>query len=272
MARVCVFCSSSELIDPVHRDLARDVGAELARRGHDLVSGGGRVSMMGAVARAVRAGGGHTLGVIPQALVGLEVADVDADELVVTAGMRERKGLMDAAADAFLALPGGIGTLEELLEVWVAGTLGLHAKPVVVLDPDGVLAGLRDLVDALVGQGFVRPGAASTAVWTTTVGQALDAVEAGIEVARRGGLRSAPLPAELLEADVPAAELPVAELPVAELPVAELPVAELPVAELPAAELPAAELPAAELPAAELPAAELPAADRPAADVLPGEA
>jgi hypothetical protein len=198
MARVCVFCSSSERIHPAHVELAREVGAELARRGHDLVSGGGRVSMMGAVASAVRAGGRHTLGVIPEALVGLEVADVDADELVVTADMRERKGRMDAAADAFLTLPGGIGTLEELLEVWVAGTLGMHGKPVVVLDPGGVLLGLRDLVDKLVAQGFVRPRAAAGVTWTSTVAEALDAVEAGLAA---GGVTVDPFAEEVLEAE-----------------------------------------------------------------------
>jgi uncharacterized protein (TIGR00730 family) len=201
VARVCVFCSSSQVIDPAHVRLAAQVGDELARRGHDLVSGGGRVSMMGAVAGAVRAGGRHTLGVIPEALVGLEVADVDADELVVTADMRERKGRMDAAADAFLTLPGGIGTLEELLEVWVAGTLGMHRKPVVVLDPDGVLAGLRTLVDALVAQGFVRPAAAAGAIWTSSVEAAMDAVEAGVAAAAATGPPPAPTPQEVLEAD-----------------------------------------------------------------------
>jgi uncharacterized protein (TIGR00730 family) len=180
VARICVFCASSERIHPAHVELARDLGHELARRGHDLVSGGGRVSMMGAVARAVRAGGRHTIGVIPQALVGLEVADDDADELVVTADMRERKGRMDAAADAFVALPGGLGTLEELLEVWVSRTLAMHHKPVVVLDPTGVLAGLADLVDKLVAQGFVRPAAAGAAMWAASVTEALDAVEAGL--------------------------------------------------------------------------------------------
>jgi uncharacterized protein (TIGR00730 family) len=198
MARICVFCSSSLVIDPVHLDLARDVGTELAGRGHDLVSGGGRVSMMGAVAGAVRAGGRHTLGVIPEALLGLEVAD-DADELVVTVDMRQRKGLMDEAADAFLALPGGLGTLEELLEVWVAGSLGMHTKPVVVLDPDGVLGGLHQLVGSLVSSGFVPPGAAATAVWTRTITEALDAVEAGI--ALRPATPRRPDAEELLEAD-----------------------------------------------------------------------
>ena len=189
-----MFCASSERIHPAHVELAAELWNELARRGHDLVSGGGRVSIMGAVARAVRAGGGHTLGVIPEALVGLEVADDDADELVVTADMRERKGRMDAAADAFVTLPGGLGTLEELLEVWVAGTLGMHDKPEVVLDPTGVYSALRDLVDKLLVQGFVRPGAEQLAVWTSSVPEALDAVEAGL--ARR---RPTPVPAEIGE-------------------------------------------------------------------------
>src|SRR3954452_5955751 len=194
VARICVFCSSSERIHPAHVELAAQVGAEIARRGHDLVSGGGRVSMMGAVARGVRAGGNHTLGVIPEALVGLEVADTDADELLVTADMRERKGRMDAAADAFLALPGGLGTLEELLEVWVAGTLGMHGKPVVILDPTGVYAALHDLVDKLLVQGFVRPGAEGYAVWTSTVSGAFDAIEIGL-----GGARTVPDAADVSE-------------------------------------------------------------------------
>ena len=202
MARVCVFCASSERIHPAHVDLAREVGAEIARRGHDLVSGGGRVSMMGAVARAVRAGSRHTLGVIPQALVGLEVADTEADELVVTTDMRERKGLMDSSADAFLALPGGLGTLEQLLEVWVAASLGMHDKPVVVLDPTGVLSGLASLVDKLVAQGFVRPGAAAAAVWVTGVGEALDAVEAGLRRRAPARVAAGDVAEELLEGEV----------------------------------------------------------------------
>jgi uncharacterized protein (TIGR00730 family) len=180
VAAVCVFCSSSHSIDAAHVELAAEVGAELARRGHSLVSGGGRVSMMGAVARAARAGGATTLGVIPEALTGLEVADDDADELVVTADMRERKARMDASADAFLVLPGGLGTLEELLEVWVARSLRMHTKPVVVCDPAGVLAGLHTMVEQLVAAGFVRPAAAAELVWTTTASAAVDAVEAGL--------------------------------------------------------------------------------------------
>ncbi len=181
MARIAVFCSSSERIDPSYVDLADRVGAELGRRGHDLVSGGGRVSMMGAVAEAVRRAGRHTLGVIPQALVGLEVADDRADELVVTRDMRERKGRMDAAADAFLALPGGFGTLEELLEVWVSRSLGMHRKPVVILDPTGLFAPLEELARSLREGGFARGAALRDVVWTRGVSEALDAVEAGLD-------------------------------------------------------------------------------------------
>lgn len=180
MASVCVFCSSSTRIAPAYVDLAAEVGAELARRGHVLVSGGGALSMMGAVARAARAGGAHTVGVIPEALLDMEVGDRDADELLVVDDMRTRKGLMDARADAFLALPGGVGTLEELVEVWVARSLGLHAKPVVLLDVDGLYAPLRELVDLMAERGFVRQAALDALVWSSSVTEALDAVEAGL--------------------------------------------------------------------------------------------
>jgi uncharacterized protein (TIGR00730 family) len=197
---VCVFCASGERIDPVHTRLASIVGSQLAERGWTLVSGGGSVSMMGAVARAVRAGGGRTVGVIPRALVAMEVADHEADELVVTDTMRDRKGVMDARSDAFLTLPGGIGTLEELLEIWVARSLGLHGKPVVVLDPDGVFALLREQVDRLVETGFVRAAAAADVVWTRTVDEAFAALTAGLLAGPQPASTDPALSAELLEA------------------------------------------------------------------------
>jgi uncharacterized protein (TIGR00730 family) len=178
MASICVYCSSSTAIDQHYVDLAAEVGAELARRGHRLVSGGGDLSCMGAVARAAREGGAHTTGVIPEALLDLEVGDQDADELLVVDDMRTRKGLMDARSDAFLTLPGGLGTLEELLEVWVARFLGMHAKPVVALDPDGLFAPLRQQVEVLVDKGFVRREAAAALTWASTVPEAFDALEA----------------------------------------------------------------------------------------------
>jgi uncharacterized protein (TIGR00730 family) len=197
MGAICVYCSSSVAIDQRYVDLAAEVGTELARRGHSLVSGGGDLSCMGAVARAARAGGAATLGVIPRALLELEVGDQDADELLVVDDMRTRKGLMDARSDAFLTLPGGLGTLEELLEVWVARFLGMHAKPVVMLDPDGLFAPLREQVEVMVDRGFVRRTAADALLWTATVGDALDAIEAELGTARLMN----PTAEELLEAD-----------------------------------------------------------------------
>jgi len=177
VAAICVYCSSSSVIDERHLVLATAVGARLARDGHSLVSGGGCVSMMGRVAAAARAGGAHTLGVIPEALMGYEVADTDADELVVTRGMRERKAVMEERSDAFLALPGGLGTLEELFEVWTARSLALHDKPVVVLDPDGVFDLLFDLLERLSTAGFVRPAARAAVTLTRSVDAAFAALE-----------------------------------------------------------------------------------------------
>jgi uncharacterized protein (TIGR00730 family) len=200
---LCVFCASSEEIDDRYRALAAEVGTALAARGWTLVSGGGSVSMMGALAVAARAGGARTIGVIPEALVAWEVADRDADEVVVTQDMRQRKGVMDERSDAFLALPGGIGTLEELIEAWTGLALGMHSKPVVVLDPWGDLAPLRAMVDRLVDGGFVRRGVADLVSWTRTVPDALDAVAAGLAAppARVAPADPRIRAAELLESD-----------------------------------------------------------------------
>lgn len=177
MADVCVFCASSRRLDPAWLLLAEQTGRELARRGHGLVSGGGRVGMMGAVAEGARAGGAHTFGVMPQLLVDLEIADTASDELVVTDGMADRKLIMIDKADAFLTLPGGLGTLDELFEVWTTAMLGLHRKPVVLLDVDGFYRGLVDWLHGLVGPAFVRPEALDLLVVADTVPAAVDAIE-----------------------------------------------------------------------------------------------
>ena len=197
MAAVCVYCASGTRIDPSYVALAEQVGVELARRGHSLVSGGGQLSMMGAVARGARSGGARTVGVIPRGLLAKEVGDQDADELLVVDDMRTRKGLMDDRSDAFLALPGGLGTLEELFEVWVARSLGMHVKPVVALDVDGLYAPLRAQLDLLVERGFVRRPALSALSWATTVTEALDLVDAGLA----SPVVMEPLAEEVLEAE-----------------------------------------------------------------------
>ncbi|MDL9935668.1 TIGR00730 family Rossman fold protein [Gordonia sp. ABSL1-1] len=154
MSAVCVYCASGP-VEQRYIDLAADLGTALARGGHVTVSGGGNISMMGALAVAARAAGGRTVGVIPRALMAREVADLDADELVVTETMRQRKQIMDDRADAFITLPGGIGTLEELFETWTGGYLGMHDKPVVLLDPFDFYAPLRGWLEDLSTRGFV---------------------------------------------------------------------------------------------------------------------
>src|SRR3984885_968407 len=155
---VGVYCASG----PSHPELlalATEVGEAIADRGWTLVWGGGNVSAMGALATAARARGGWTVGVIPKMLVRREVADHDADELIVTDTMRERKQIIEDRSDAFIALPGGIGTLEELFEAWTGGYLGMHNKPVVMLDPGGHFDGLRAWLYGLIDSGYVSQAA-----------------------------------------------------------------------------------------------------------------
>ena len=177
MAAICVFCASSSKLEQRWLDLATRTGGELAARGHTLVSGGGRVGMMGAVGAGARAGGAHTLGIIPQSLVDLEVADTDSDELIVTADMGARKNLMIDRTDAFITLPGGLGTLDELFEVWTTATLDLHDKPIVLLDPDGFYDGLFAWLDALADTAFVRHSALERVTVTKSIAAALDVIE-----------------------------------------------------------------------------------------------
>lgn len=175
---MCVYCASS----PRHPELltlARRVGEAIAERGWTLVSGGGNVSAMGAVAAGARARGGHTVGVIPKALVHRELADIEADELIVTDTMRQRKQVMEDRSDAFLTLPGGIGTLEELFETWTAGYLGMHDKPVVLLDPHGHYSGLRRWLDSLVPTGYVSQAALDRLVISEDIAHALDRCAGG---------------------------------------------------------------------------------------------
>ena len=179
MTSIAVYCASSDRIPAADLALAAELGEAIARRGHTLVTGGGSVSMMGAVGRAARAAGGHTVGVIPDALVAMEVADSESDELVLVRTMRERKREMDDRADAFVVLPGGIGTLEEFFEVWTAAYLGMHAKPVVVLDPDGFYAPLWAWLEELETRGFVRRFALDTLLHARTVADAVTAAETG---------------------------------------------------------------------------------------------
>ncbi len=174
MSAICVYCASGP-VDEQYLTLAADLGTAIGAGGHTLVSGGGNVSMMGAVAAATRAAGGFTLGIIPRGLMSREVADRDADELIVTETMRERKRLMDERADGFIALPGGIGTLEELFETWTGGFLGEHDKPVALLDHEGFYQPMLTWLDDLRRRGFVSPVALARLLVVSSVPDALDA-------------------------------------------------------------------------------------------------
>ena len=174
MTSVCVFCAANAQIDPVHIKTAFELGAAIAARGWTLVSGGGSVSSMGAVTDGARSKGGQTIGVIPKALFEKEVADHDSSELIVSQNMRDRKAEMENRSDAFIVLPGGIGTLEEFFEIWVSRSLGMHDKPVLVLDPVGLYQPLQTWLNQLTELGFISAESAQCVYWTKDIETALD--------------------------------------------------------------------------------------------------
>lgn len=156
MKRVCIFCGSSPGNRPVYVEAARRVGRLLAERGLELVYGGAHVGLMGAVADAALTAGGHVIGVIPQSLVNREIAHTKISDLRIVASMHDRKAMMESLSDAFLALPGGMGTLEEVCEIYTWGQLGLHAKPCGLLNVDGYYDPLLQLLDNAVQNAFMR--------------------------------------------------------------------------------------------------------------------
>ena len=158
LRRVCVFCGSNVGGREVYAAAARRLGAALARAGIGLVYGGGSVGLMGLLADAMLAGGGEVIGVIPRALATREIAHHGLADLRIVESMHERKALMTELADAFVALPGGLGTLEELLEVVTWAQLGLHAKPIAVLNVAGYFDGLLALLEHAIAERFVHPG------------------------------------------------------------------------------------------------------------------
>jgi uncharacterized protein (TIGR00730 family) len=155
--RLCVYCGSADAVDGRYRVAARELGEGLAQAGIGLVYGGGRVGLMGIVADAVLAGGGQVTGIIPDTLRKAELVHAGVSELIVTGTMHDRKRLMAERADGFAVLPGGIGTLDETFEIVTWRQLGLHDKPIFVVDVAGYWQPLRALLDHLAGQGFAAP-------------------------------------------------------------------------------------------------------------------
>ena len=174
MKRVAVFCGSSDGARPAYADAARALGAELVRRGLGLVYGGGSVGLMGALADAVLAQGGEVIGVIPEPLAARELAHGSLTELRVVASMHERKATMASLADGFITLPGGLGTLEETLEILTWAQLGIHRKPVGVLNVAGYYDGLLRMLSHAVREGFVRPDYFALLLFADTPQEMLD--------------------------------------------------------------------------------------------------
>lgn len=158
---VCVFCASSDQVSEVYGRAARDLGAGMVSRGMVLVYGGGNNGLMGILSEAVHTGGGRIIGVIPRRLKDLGFAYKDADEMLVTDGMRERKAIMEERADGFIGLPGGFGTLEEMLEIVTLKQLEMHDKPIVFLNVNGYFDGLllqfeKGYKELFIGEEFRR--------------------------------------------------------------------------------------------------------------------
>ena len=174
---ICVFSSSSATIDAAYFEAADELGRLIGDRGHTLVYGGASVGLMGTLARAVHRHGGRVTGALPQPLLDRELAFEDADELVITAGLRERKAFMESRADGFIALPGGLGTLEETVEILTLKQLGLHGKAVVLVNTSGFWDPLLHMLAHMQRASFVRPEATGLFHVANTPPQALDLLE-----------------------------------------------------------------------------------------------
>jgi uncharacterized protein (TIGR00730 family) len=178
MKAVCVFCGSSPGARPGYRAAAERLAAAIAARGLDLVYGGASVGLMGVLADAALARGARVIGVLPRALASKELAHPGLTELHVVDSMHERKAQMAARADAFVALPGGIGTLEEWFEVLTWSQLGFHAKPCALLDADGYFAPLLAFLDRAVAERFVKPAHRAMMLVDDDPNRLLDAIAA----------------------------------------------------------------------------------------------
>lgn len=163
--------------NPAYREAAVALGQAIARRGLTLVYGGSSVGLMGAVADAAMAAGGEVIGVMPQSLIDAEIGHKGLPRLEVVDGMHARKARMAELSDAFIALPGGLGTLEELFEVWTWGQLGYHAKPLGLLDVNGFYEKLGGFLDHIVEEGFVRPQHRAMLLLGKQPDELLDAME-----------------------------------------------------------------------------------------------
>ncbi len=180
---LCVYCASSDRLDLKYNEAASAVGRELVRRGWGLVYGGGNVGLMGTLARAVKTSGGRVVGVIPDFMKAKELAYGEADEMHTVVTMRERKLMMETRADAFVALPGGWGTLEEIMEILTLRQLDVLRKPVVIFNQDGFYDDLLRFFDRMIADKFNRPSNLKLFSVATTVDDVFAQLENGTVMA-----------------------------------------------------------------------------------------
>jgi uncharacterized protein (TIGR00730 family) len=183
--RLAVYCGSSPGADAAFAETARALGEAMAERRIGLVYGGGRLGLMGIVADAVVGAGGEAHGVIPQALIDLEVAHTGLTELHIVSTMHERKALMTDLTDAFVALPGGIGTLDELFEAWTWNALGYHAKPLALLNVAGFWDGMIAFLDRVTESGFMSPARRAQLIVAGEIGEAIDSLDSALAISER---------------------------------------------------------------------------------------
>jgi hypothetical protein len=186
MKRLAVYCGSAAGSRPEFADATRATAAAMVGHGVDLVYGGGRLGLMGLIADSVLGAGGRVYGVIPKALVNLEVAHNGVTELYTVETMHERKAKMTDLADAFLALPGGIGTLDELFEAWSWNALGYHAKPFCLLNVDGFWDGMIEFIDHATKSGFLSAQRRKQLLVASTPDEALELLDEAAAAATQG--------------------------------------------------------------------------------------
>lgn len=175
--KICVYCSSSDEIDPKYFELAQAIGTLIGQNGHDFVFGGGAIGLMGEVAKSAQAHGSKVIGVMPKKLHQHKICYEGCDEFIITENMRDRKQKMDELSDAFITLPGGFGTLEEISEMITGKQLSFHNKPILILDCDNFYAPLMHFFDNIIEEKFAQPTCKELYKITSSPQEALEYIE-----------------------------------------------------------------------------------------------
>ena len=174
---LCVYCASSDKINKLYIEAGEKFGAEMTKRGHTLIFGSGIYGVMGAVARGIKNGGGKRIGVVPEFIQNIVTVDTDCDEFITTETMRQRKQIMEERSDAFVMLPGGIGTFEEFFEILTLKQLGQHQKPIVIYNVNDYFKPLIDMLETAINQDFMSPDCRNLVFFSKNIDEIFDYLE-----------------------------------------------------------------------------------------------